>query len=44
MMNDFEGEFNGWAMSIVIYHNPHCSKSRATLALLRQRGVEPEVI
>jgi arsenate reductase (glutaredoxin) len=43
-MNDFEGEFNGWAMRIVIYHNPQCSKSRATLDLLRQRGVEPEVI
>ena len=31
-------------MSLVIYHNPRCSKSRATLALLRERGVEPEVI
>ena len=30
--------------SIVIYHNPRCSKSRAALALLRDRGVEPEVI
>jgi len=30
--------------SIVIYHNPRCSKSRATLALLRDRGVEPEVV
>ena len=29
---------------IVIYHNPRCSKSRATLALLRDRGVEPEVV
>ena len=27
-----------------IYHNPRCSKSRATLALLRQRGIEPEII
>jgi arsenate reductase len=27
-----------------IYHNPHCSKSRATLALLRENGVEPIVI
>ena len=31
-------------MSVVIYHNPRCSKSRATLALLRERGVEPEII
>lgn len=31
-------------MSTVIYHNPRCSKSRATLALLTERGIEPEVI
>ena len=29
---------------IVIYHNPRCSKSRAALALLRDRGAEPEVV
>lgn len=27
-----------------IYHNPRCSKSRATLELLRAGGVEPDVI
>jgi len=27
-----------------IYHNPRCSKSRATLKLLEDRGIEPEVI
>ena len=27
-----------------IYHNPHCSKSRAALELLTERGLEPEVI
>ena len=27
-----------------IYHNPRCSKSRATLQLLEERGLEPEVI
>lgn len=27
-----------------IYHNTHCSKSRATLALLEQRGEQVEVI
>lgn len=27
-----------------IYHNPHCSKSRATLHLLRDRGIEPSVV
>ncbi|MBM3503840.1 MAG: arsenate reductase (glutaredoxin) [Alphaproteobacteria bacterium] len=31
-------------MAITIYHNPRCSKSRATLALLRDRGIEPAVI
>lgn len=29
---------------VVIYHNPRCSKSRETLALLRERGVEPSVV
>jgi arsenate reductase len=29
---------------VVIYHNPRCSKSRATLSLLQERGVEPAVI
>lgn len=26
-----------------IYHNPRCSKSRATLKLLQEKGVEPTV-
>ncbi len=26
-----------------IYHNPRCSKSRATLALLEERGISPEI-
>tara|TARA_R110002012_G_scaffold240278_1_gene414451 strand:+ start:299 stop:646 length:348 start_codon:yes stop_codon:yes gene_type:complete len=30
-------------MSVVIYHNPRCSKSRQTLDLLRSKGVEPEI-
>ena len=31
-------------MDVRIYHNPRCSKSRAALDLLRERGIEPEVI
>lgn len=30
-------------MTIRILHNPRCSKSRATLALLKEQGIEPEV-
>jgi len=32
------------AMSVTIYHNPRCGKSRQTLSLLRERGVEPIVV
>lgn len=31
-------------MSLSIYHNPRCSKSRETLALLEARGLSPEII
>ncbi|WP_260259057.1 arsenate reductase (glutaredoxin) [Vibrio intestinalis] len=31
-------------MSVVIYHNPRCSKSRQTLALLEEKGIEPQVV
>jgi arsenate reductase (glutaredoxin) len=31
-------------MSIEIYHNPRCSKSRQTLQLLQEQGVQPEVV
>lgn len=31
-------------MTVKIYHNPRCSKSRNTLAILRDRGIEPEII
>jgi arsenate reductase len=27
-----------------IYHNPRCSKSRQTLALIREAGIDPEVV
>ena len=31
-------------MSVTVYHNPRCSKSRATLELLERRGIDPEVV
>jgi len=31
-------------MAVTIYHNPRCSKSRQTLALLQDNGVEPKVV
>ncbi|RAK58666.1 arsenate reductase (glutaredoxin) [Phenylobacterium hankyongense] len=29
---------------VVIYHNPACGTSRNTLALLREKGLEPRVV
>lgn len=31
-------------MKAVIYHNPRCSKSRQALELLRENGVEPQIV
>ena len=31
-------------MKVQIMHNPRCSKSRTTLQLLKDNGVEPEII
>src|SRR5690625_4996734 len=31
-------------MSMTLYHNPRCSKSRQALSLLQERGVEPDVM
>lgn len=31
-------------MALILYHNPRCSKSREALALLRERGFEPEIV
>ena len=32
------------AQTVKIYHNPRCSKSRQTLSLLKERGIEPEIV
>ncbi|HUW00631.1 MAG TPA: hypothetical protein VMV88_10790 [Gallionella sp.] len=31
-------------MSVSMYHNPKCSKSMATLTLLQEKGIAPELI
>jgi arsenate reductase len=31
-------------VTITIYHNPRCSKSRQTLALIEEQGIEPDII
>ena len=31
-------------MAVTIYHNPDCGTSRNTLAMIRQSGVEPEIV
>jgi len=34
----------GEEMPVTMYHNPRCNTSRRTLALLREKGVEPEIV
>jgi len=31
-------------MTVTIYHNPRCSKSRQTLQLIQEQGIEPVII
>ncbi len=31
-------------MNITIYHNPRCSKSRKTLEIIQENGIEPKIV
>ncbi|MBI4031514.1 MAG: arsenate reductase (glutaredoxin) [Proteobacteria bacterium] len=31
-------------MTVRIYHNPRCSKSRQALDIIRKKGIEPEIV
>ncbi len=31
-------------MTIILYHNPKCSTSRRTLALLESQGIHPTIV
>jgi arsenate reductase (glutaredoxin) len=32
------------ATDVIIYHNPRCGTSRNTLALIRNAGIEPQIV
>lgn len=34
----------GCVMDVTIYHNPRCSKSRATLELIEAQGITPRIV
>jgi arsenate reductase len=38
------GGAQGRAVTVTIYHNPRCSMSRATLALIEARGIKPKIV
>ena len=31
-------------MTIKIYHNPRCSKSRQTLSIITEKGLQPDIV
>ena len=42
--SSFREVARGMSDDVVIFHNPSCSKSRQTLGILEDHGVEPEVV
>jgi arsenate reductase len=36
--------FQRFLITVTIYHNPKCSKSRQTLELLREQGITPDIV
>ena len=42
LMHEFEQPMT--ADILTIYHNPSCSKSRETLALIRASGIDPQIV
>jgi arsenate reductase len=44
MINPFTHRQKVTSLKVQILHNPRCSKSRATLQVLKENGIEPEII
>ena len=44
MNNPFTHRQKVTSLKVQILHNPRCSKSRATLQILEENGIEPEII
>src|SRR5207302_10704376 len=42
-LDEARGHGHGSLMTVTIWHNPRCGKSRQTLELLRKKGVEPVI-
>ena len=44
LLHEFEERTNVAEKTVTIYHNPKCSKSRETLALIQASGITPRVV
>lgn len=43
-LHEFEGKMTAAADTVTVYHNPKCSKSRETLALIQASGITARVV